>query len=155
MLKCRSAHNWSALSHEDQVPFIWVMIKFDLNNKNNWVRKVYNVPVIRIRATDPRNRSIQFLAHVDRGSQDQTACHYSYSVHFSYQCWLTAYHNHVKSKKSDFHGVSLQAGLRRDTPILNYRLVFLVSATAWAYASTFTKVCLWLGEVKWKNFIRL
>ena len=29
------------------------------------------------------SRNIQFLAHVDRGSHDQTAHHYSHIVHFS------------------------------------------------------------------------
>ena len=46
--------------------------------------------------------NIQFLTHVVRGSHDQTAHHYSYIVHFSRQCWLTAYHSHLESQISGF-----------------------------------------------------
>ena len=86
------------------------------------------------------NSNIQFLAHVDRGSHDQTAHPDSHIVHFSHQCWLT------ESKKSELHGVNLQSDLRIDMSVRNYRVALPVSVTARTYVSTFTKVCSWSGK---------
>ena len=67
-------------------------------------------------------------------------------VHFSRQCWLTAYHSPVDSEKSELHGVDLKADLRTGMPIKNYRVFLPGSATAGTYASTFIKVCSWLEK---------
>ena len=52
----------------------------------------------------------------------------------------------VKSEKTEFNGVNLQADLRIGISIRNYMVLLPVSATAGTYASTFTKVCSWLRK---------